>query len=190
MLSYTLAPHAPYPHQLRQAVELLRYVCTDLKRSPANITIAGDSAGANLAVGVLSHMLHPHAEIPALELEGGLGAAILLAPWASFRTDWPSSSYNARKDVVSPAAGNRWSESFLGGRERDGYNEPLAAEEGWWKGLDGVVREILVVGGSDEILVDCIRELARRFQVRSHLIFGCVDRERKADCFLRLFMRT
>lgn len=47
---------------------------------------------------------------------------------------------------------------------RDGYNEPLAAEEGWWAGLDGVVKEFLVCGGGDELLLDPIRELVRRFQ--------------------------
>ena len=135
------------------------------------MSIGGDSAGANLAVGVLSHMLHPHPEINPLKLEGKLRAAILLAPWASFRTDWPSSRYNANKDVVSAVAGDKWSQSFLGGKEPDEYNEPLTAKEDWWEGLDGVVRDILVVGGGDEVLLDCIRELARRLEVGCSCVF-------------------
>lgn len=166
MLSYTLAPHEVYPYQLRQAVELVRYVCAELRRKPEHVTIAGDSAGANLAIGILSHMLHPHTEIPELQFEQGekLGAAILLAPWASFATDWPSNKYNAKKDLVSAIAADVWSNSFLGGKKRDGYNEPLSAEVGWWKGLDGVVGEILICGGKDEVLESAIRELVRRFE--------------------------
>ncbi len=165
MLAYTLAPHQTYPAQLREAVECVRYTVTELKKRPENVSIGGDSAGANLAIGVLSHMMHPHPEIKPLDLEGKLGAAILLAPWASFRTDWPSSKYNANKDIVSTVVGDKWSQSFVGDRARDGYNEPLSAEQGWWEGLDTVVREIMVVGGGDETLLDCIRELAKRFEV-------------------------
>lgn len=56
-----------------------------------------------------------------------------------------------------------WSESYLGGKKRDAYNEPLAAEEGWWLGLEGVVKEGLIAGGGDEMLADVIRELGKRF---------------------------
>jgi len=166
MLSYALAPHEIYPYQLRQAVELVRYVCTELKRKPQNVSIAGDSAGANLAIGILSHVLHPHPEIPALRFEPGqkLGAAILLAPWASFRIDYPSATYNARKDFVSAISANRWSSSFVGGKKTDEYNQPLSAEPDWWKGLEGVVEEILILGGSHELLVDVIREMDARFE--------------------------
>lgn len=169
MLSYTLAPHATYPHQLRQAVELLRYTLTELKHSPSDVSIAGDSAGANLALGLLSHLLHPHPEIPSLELSAPLATAILLAPWSSFRTDWPSTTYNSQKDVVGPYANDMWYKSFLGGRPRDAYNEPLSAAEGWWGNLEGKVREILVCGGSDEVLVDSIRELNKVLGVSEYL---------------------
>lgn len=161
MPDYTLAPHATYPHQLREGVEVIRHICTTSERKPRDITIAGDSAGANLAVGISSHLLHPHPEIAPLELDHALRAAILLAPWASFRTDWPSNRYNANKDIFSAHMSNMWSDSFLGGKDKDGYNEPLSAPEGWFEGLDGVVGEVLVLGGGDEVLVDCIRALAK-----------------------------
>ena len=111
--------------------------------------------------------MHPHKEVTPLQLDGSakLASAILLAAWCSFRTDWPSSRYNAKKDLVSPNAGNQWSESFLGGKAKDGYSEPLSAEEGWWDGLKDVVEEIFMAGGGDEILVDPIRELARQYKV-------------------------
>lgn len=40
----------------------------------------------------------------------------------------------------------------------------MVAEQEWWRGLDGVVKECLIVGGGDEILLDQIRELGRRFR--------------------------
>lgn len=131
--------------------------------------MGGDSAGANLAAAVLSHILHPHPEIEPLAFENGAGklrAAVLLAPWVSFRHGWPSGTDNAGKDVVTRYAADVWSESFLGGKQSDGYNEPLslAAEDGWWRGLEGVVGECLVTGGGDEVLADVVRELGRRFQ--------------------------
>lgn len=43
--TYDLAPQAPYPRQLTQAVDILRYLITDLGRKPENIILAGDSAG-------------------------------------------------------------------------------------------------------------------------------------------------
>lgn len=166
MLSYTLAPHAIYPRQLQQAVSLLRHTITSLHHQPQTIIIGGDSAGGNIAAGVLSHLLHPHPEIEPLEFENGakLRAAILLSPWASFRHDWTSGKENASKDLVSDYVGDMWRKSFLGGKKRDGYNEPLAAVEGWWQGLDGVVEECLVSGGGDEVLADVVTELGRRFQ--------------------------
>lgn len=43
--TYDLAPQAPYPRQLTQAVGVLRYLITELGRKPENIILAGDSAG-------------------------------------------------------------------------------------------------------------------------------------------------
>lgn len=122
-------------------------------------------------------MMHPHKDITPLDMGGGrLGSAILLAPWCTFRTDYPSGTYNAKKDFLPASAGNRWSESFLGGKDRDGYNEPLSASEDWWNGLEGVVKEILICGGADELLVDPIRELGTKYKVR-----GCLEPWRRGE---------
>ena len=75
-----------------------------------------------------------------------------------------------------------WSANFLGGKKRDEYNEPINAEQGWWesgggvegaegKGLRGLVEEMLVVGGGDEILLDSIRVMMVRLEV-SYLPFS------------------
>ena len=126
--------------------------------------MGGDSAGGNLALGLVSHLLHPHPEIAAIKIEQPLRAAILMSPWVSFSTDWPSSKGNAQKDLVVNDLADVWSTAFLAGRERDGWNEPLSASGHWWQGLENVVSEVLVQGGADEILIDSIKELAKRLE--------------------------
>lgn len=74
--------------------------------------------------------------------------------------------YNAQKDIVQPYIGDLWSTNFLGTSIKDEYNEPLERTgEKWWTGLQEAVAEIFVVGGSDEILVDPIRKMAKMLEV-------------------------
>lgn len=76
--------------------------------------IGGDSAGGNLAIAVLSHILHQHPDISKLKLNQPLAAAILISPWTKFATDDDSVKRYQKSDIVTPAAANRWSSSFLG----------------------------------------------------------------------------
>lgn len=50
------------------------------------IVIAGDSAGGNLTLGLISHLLHPHPDVPKVELSGPLATTILISPWVKFTT--------------------------------------------------------------------------------------------------------
>ncbi|KAI9874226.1 MAG: hypothetical protein M1830_010047, partial [Pleopsidium flavum] len=161
-LSYTLAPKASYPHQLSQGVELLRYTLRDLGKKPSDVLLCGDSAGGNLALGVLSHLTHPHQSIPPLELSEPLRAAILIAPWASFDTTAESFRRNQYKDCLGPAALNPWSRAFMSRAQTDNYNQPLNAPASWWKDLK--VDAVLILAGADEVLVDDIKEVARRIE--------------------------
>lgn len=162
--SYTLAPQMQYPRQLEQGIETLRYTLNQLGLEPSNIMIGGDSAGANLTLGVLSHILHPHPTIPALKLSAPLKGAVLFAPWASFATDDPSMKANTKKDIITPFLLDIWSASFLGKSTRDNYNEPIRTDVEWWRGLKDIVKEILVTGGTDELLIDSIKEMARKLE--------------------------
>lgn len=106
-----LAPTSPYPRQLQQAASLLNHVLHKLNYSPSSILLSGDSAGANLAVALLSHIAHPHpsrmVEIPRIELKGGDGKGgklkglLLTSPWVSFDITAKSFRENEWKDVVS-----------------------------------------------------------------------------------------
>lgn len=89
-VTYTLTPHATYPTQFREAVEALRYITQDLGRSPREVILVGDSAGANLCLALLSHLSHPSLDAPQLAITDTLKPVVLLSPWLSFRHDWPS----------------------------------------------------------------------------------------------------
>ena len=165
VLEYTLAWASPYPTQLRQGVEALSYVIHTLQKVPSQVCLAGDSAGGNLVLGVLSHLLHPHPELPSLRLQGSIGGAIMISPWVSFCIDYPSMTENARKDNITEHINVTWSQTFLGGKKSDEYAEPLRAHDEWWSSLKSIVNEILITAGDDEYLRDSIKAFADRLEV-------------------------
>lgn len=158
-LTYTLAPQASYPTQLRQAVECLRYILNaSPHRSPSDICLAGDSAGGNLLFGVLSHISHPHPEIEPLELQSvKLAGAIALSPWVYLETDFNSQQIDATGDLITDSVAKVWAPAYLGGRQRDNYTDLMLAPEDWCK--DFQVEKILVLAGGNEILMPVIEEL-------------------------------
>lgn len=166
ILAYDVAPEQKYPTQLGQAIETIRYLVEIEGRSPSTITIGGDSAGGNLAIGVMAHLAHPHPNIPAITLPAKLHAAILISPWVSFNTNTPAYKTNAEKDMFDARPLIRWSTAFLGTDAPyagDFYNEPVLAPANFWEEVSHVIDEVLVWGGANEILVDGIREFAKRF---------------------------
>ncbi|RVX75743.1 hypothetical protein B0A52_00099 [Exophiala mesophila] len=155
-LEYTLVPHATYPTQVIQSVEAVNYVLKDLKRPASDILLAGDSAGGNLALAILSHISHPAPDVPPVTIPEGqkLKAAVLIAPWVSFELSWPRTKTNEFKDIVSCYAGDKWSKDYLGGKQSTPYTEAFIPPADWWK--DVKVEQLLAVAGSDELLVDPI----------------------------------
>ena len=167
MLSYDLAPTGVYPRQLQQAATLLNHVLLNLKFAPSNIILAGDSAGSNLAIGLLSHISHPHPSttvpVPKVELQENFRAAVLISPWTSFDTSDDSFVRNAYKDCVGSEPCKQWSAAWIGDAwphkvSSDYYNQPGTAGESWWEGLR--VDKVLVVAGGEEVLVDGIQRFA------------------------------
>jgi acetyl esterase/lipase len=169
LLAYNLAPEAAYPSQLRQTVELFQYLTETLGRNPADIIIGGDSAGANLTLALLSHLAHPHPEIPELKLNGKIHAALLISPWVSLtQHDTAAHKRNAERDVFDSRALSRWAAAFLNSTSPfagDAYTEPIVASPEWWEPVADVVEEVLIWGGGNEILIDSIEAFAKKFSV-------------------------
>src|SRR5438045_7002331 len=87
MLSYDVAPEAPYPRQLQQTALLLDHVLNVLHITPSNICLSGDSAGGNLILALMSHISHPHPSttvpIIPLQLSAPFRGLVLTSPWVS-----------------------------------------------------------------------------------------------------------
>ncbi|KAK3324609.1 Alpha/Beta hydrolase protein [Cercophora scortea] len=159
---YDLAPHATYPRQLQQAATVIRYLTQDLGKSYSHLIVGGDSAGGNLALGLMSHLSHPHPAIPALENVRSLKGVFLISPWVTFKQGAPAFRTNRYKDSLSRPALKRWSDLFLRNAPEDEYNSPLSASEDWWR--DVQAERILVIGGGDELLVDDIVQFTEKLQ--------------------------
>lgn len=165
VLSYTLAPHAQYPCQLRQGLEALRFVIETGHRNPSDVIIGGDSAGANLVLGILSFFSHPDRDIwSGPDLPKPLLGAVMLCPWVSFDQGWDSMERNKHKDCLTLKPTTINQKYFLGSRERDNYNEPINAPLEWWRGMR--VKRMLVIAGEEEIMVDSQRMFGERLIVR------------------------
>ncbi|KAJ5291711.1 hypothetical protein N7478_000962 [Penicillium angulare] len=159
-LRYTLTPYGTYPTQLRQAVGALRYILTEANRSPADIIVGGDSAGGNLAMATLLHLSHPHPEIEPLTLDKPLAGVFCFAPWVDFSSDGPSMTQNANKDLCTVSGLETWSGAYLNGRPGDNWSEPSRAPAEWW--ADAKTERILMLAGSDEILLSGIEAFAKK----------------------------
>jgi acetyl esterase/lipase len=170
VLAYTLAPEAIYPTQLHEAATVVSYLLNSTGRSPADIFLSGDSAGGGLTMSLLSHILHPHPDVPRIELSEPLGGALLYSPWVSFRTDHHSFARNAQKDMLPPIMLRRWAAMYLdktnssnfeadpGLVSGDAYSEPCTEPEFWWEGLHKVVGDIFIWVGGNEVFVDPVRD--------------------------------
>lgn len=163
VLTYTLAPHAHYPTQLTQAVEALRFIISEPGRRPSNIFLGGDSAGGNLAIGVLSHLAHTHPEIAKLELGESLAGVAVIAPWTSLDESNSDRKEYSGGDVITPYVGRPWSRYYLGGATRDYYTDASDAPSSWFQTYP--VNKLLVLCGANEILRSTIEKFATKLKV-------------------------
>ncbi|KAF1834708.1 alpha/beta hydrolase fold domain-containing protein [Decorospora gaudefroyi] len=167
LLAYDVAPEGKYPTQLKQAVELLRYLVETDGRSPSDLILGGDSAGGNLIIGLLSHLAHPHPDIAPLSLPSKIHGIILISPWCSLtNTHTPAFITNAERDMFDARTLERWSKAFLGSDSPfagDFYNEPVLAAPEWWEPVADIVEEVLIWAGGNEILRDGIEAFAKKF---------------------------
>ena len=161
VLQYDLAPAERYPRQLTQCVELLRYVVTDLHKSPSQIVLGGDSAGGNMVFGVLSHLLHPHPAIEPLRLSTTLRASFAVSPIASFDTNYTSD----RQDPAPASTIKVWLRNYLGGSTTDRWNDPSKTDVAWWSEVDEAAKGILITVAVNEMMATDTQALAAKLKV-------------------------
>ncbi|KAL3475556.1 Alpha/Beta hydrolase protein [Aspergillus californicus] len=156
LLEYGLVPRATYPDQLIQAATALKYLIDAKDLHPEDIFIAGDSAGGNLAIALIFHILHPHSAVPKITLAQGkkLGGAFLVSPWVTFNSDSISMKRNRDKDFPDADMLHDSAMLFQGDASIDNYIDPLNAQPDWWRDL--IIHDICVVAGEYEIFRDDI----------------------------------
>ena len=166
-----LAPHAHFPVPLRQANDAIAFLFAS-GLAPENLQIAGESAGGNLILQVLSHALHPLPSIPLSPLASSFAGerrpvkgALLLSPWVIPRgSDVGSFNTNGNNDVMSKWTLCDWGLRIVNPiplRERS-YIEPSLESTEWFQHAPRVIERFLVTAGGYELLRDDILAFATK----------------------------
>ncbi|KAJ6554582.1 Alpha/Beta hydrolase protein [Mycena capillaripes] len=157
LLNYSLAPDASFPTPLKQAAAALEFLLAAGVK-PQNLQLAGDSAGGNLILQVLSQILHPRAGVPEIHLPAPFRGAYLISPWTNLSGDSKSHVENEGRDFLSRSVLADWGAMILAGvPETDrAFGEAVRAPEGWFKGADALVERVLITAGGAELLRDDI----------------------------------
>jgi acetyl esterase/lipase len=142
-LDYRRAPEFPFPHALEDAVSGYRFLL-DSGFEPRRIALAGDSAGAGLAVALLVRVKELGMPQPA--------CALLLSPWADMTATADSYGRNAKRDpVLNRELMQFLAAQYLGERPRD---TPLASPV--FADLHGIAPLTIFVGATEALLDDAI----------------------------------
>ncbi|MBX3226060.1 MAG: alpha/beta hydrolase [Labilithrix sp.] len=144
-LEYRLAPEHPAPAAVTDAVAAYRYLL-DRGVAPANVALAGDSAGGTLTIATLIALRDEGLPLP--------GAAVAISPWVDLACSGASFDENARYDFVGKEHCQLAARHYAASADVAALS-PFAAS------LAGLP-PLLVQAGSLETLVDQIRVFAAR----------------------------
>lgn len=128
--------------------------------------MAGDSAGASLAFGVLSHLAHPHPAIEKLQLAKPLDGFVVVGyPGATNDAHVPAGTERYwGGDLIDPVVVENWMKSYLGNSASDYYTDPIGAPVGWFHDLP--TKRTLMLAGGNELLRPMIEAFAQKLKVR------------------------
>jgi epsilon-lactone hydrolase len=144
---YRLAPEHPFPAALDDAIAVYRAL-VDRGTSPSRLVLAGDSAGGNLVLALLTRLRDEGEELPR--------GSILISPWVDLAARDGSMQRNEPYDWASPWMFDRWLREYVGqARVDDPRVSPALAD---LRGLPALLIQI----GTAELLHDQVTALARR----------------------------
>jgi len=145
VIEYRLAPEAPFPAALEDAVATYRWLISSARIDPENIVVARDSAGGGLTVATLVRLRDEGVTLPA--------AAVCLSPWTDLALTGDSFKKNVKVDpFVTPEASEFDASQYLGGEVP---RNPLAAPV--YADLHGLPPMLIQVGTSEILLDDSVR---------------------------------
>ncbi|MBI5933767.1 MAG: alpha/beta hydrolase [Chloroflexi bacterium] len=148
-LDYRLIPEHPFPAQLDDALAAYRWLL-ETGVQPDRLAVVGDSAGGNLALGLLLSLRESQLPLPAL--------AICIAPWMDIENSGESMEKNEPYDWVQKRMPLTWAKWLC--KDADPRNPTLSPIHADLSGLP----PIYIQAGSAEILHDMIRAFADRAQ--------------------------
>ncbi len=147
-LNYRLAPMYPFPAAVEDAAAAYRWLLR-IGIAPARIAIAGDSAGAGLALAAIITIRDEGLPVP--------GVVVCLSPWVDLAVTGSSMASKAGEDpIVSRDMLLGWGKLYLGNHDP---LTPLASP--LYADLHGVPPMLIQVG-SAEVLLDDSTRLAER----------------------------
>jgi epsilon-lactone hydrolase len=147
-LNYRLAPMHPFPAAVEDAAAAYRWLLrTGIE--PARIAIAGDSAGAGLALAAIITIRDEQLPLP--------GAVVCLSPWVDLAVTGASMASKASEDpIVSRDMLLGWGKLYLGDHDpRTPLASPLYAD------LHRIPPMLIQVGSAEVLLDDSLRLAAR-----------------------------
>jgi monoterpene epsilon-lactone hydrolase len=138
--NYRLAPEHPYPAAVHDALACYHWLL-DQGQDPAQLVVAGDSAGGGLALATMISARDQGLPLPA--------AAVLISPWVDLAgTGETLATLEARDPIVQKAGLLDMARQYLGERDpRTPLASPLYAD------LSGLP-PLLIQVGSEEVLLD------------------------------------
>jgi acetyl esterase/lipase len=163
-LEYTLVPEASFPVQLQETIQGYEHVLT-VARDPSIVCVSGDSAGANLILGLLLYL--------ARGGRAGAGAgswpvndraltkpgfAVLISPWTTLISPLHKNTAN---DYLDDGTLRRFGLQYTG--TKVSTDDPLVSpgkcnDVSWWKEASPT-KGIFVTYGQEEVLAPEIKEL-------------------------------
>ncbi|MDF0518746.1 alpha/beta hydrolase [Bradyrhizobium yuanmingense] len=148
-INYRLAPEHRFPAALDDALAAYRYLL-DQGFQPADIALAGDSAGGNLVLGAMLALRDRGVTLPA--------AAVLMSPWTDLAATGASYESRAKADPIHQRAMIlALAKSYLG---RDGDpRHPLASP--LYADLSGLPPLLIQVGDRETVRDDSTEFAAR-----------------------------
>lgn len=142
-VDYRLAPEHPFPAAIHDASAAYRELLNE--REPGQIMIAGESAGAGLAISTMLALREAGEPLPA--------AAVLMSPWADLTLSGESIS---EKRSVDPAVDPDGLRRRVGDYLPDGDpSDPLASPV--FADLSGFPPLLIQVGSHEVLLSDAVR---------------------------------
>lgn len=140
---YRLAPEAPYPAAVDDAVASYRWLL-EQGLDASRLAIGGDSAGGGLTLSCLISLRDAGLPLPA--------AAVLLSPWVDLACTGDSAKPGAVSDPVCRLAElQEMAELYAGDRRSEPLASPLGAD------LHGLPPLLVQVGTAEVLLDDAVR---------------------------------